>query len=175
MPVPGQPRNPFGQTPDRISLEEPRFTGYRGPEVNGSNVARAFFQITGRGMVQAAGQVRHLWRQAINYTPAGDDYSWTMSGPPTNRAGVTAARGFQLTRALRYLTQSLYVGAGVDNSRFGGLHTPIMPRARQPRATLNAGQQRNKPVTRNRLTSFGSRVTPLQDRPNGGTMRRGQR
>jgi hypothetical protein len=166
MPVPGQPRNPFGQTSDRILLEAPRFDGYTGPEGD----ALSFFQITARGMVQAAGQVRHLWRQAVNYTPAADDYSWTENGPPSNLAGVTAARGFQLTRALRYLTQSVYVGSGVDNSRFAELHTQIASKTRQPRATLGAGQQRGKPVTRNRLTSFGSRVTPLQDRPNGGTL-----
>lgn len=165
VPVPGQPRNPLGQTADRFELEQPRFAVKAG-ETPG------LMAFTTRGMVQAAGNVRHLWRQVFAYVPAGPGYSWTANRHLSTRS---AARGFQLTRSLRYLTRSLYAGAGSDNTRFAGLHTAIAPRARQPRATLGAGGNRGKPVTRNRLTSFGSRVPPLQDRPNSGTMRRGVR
>lgn len=160
MPVPGQPRNPLGQTPDRFELEQPRFDAQPG-------VTPGLMEFTTRGMVQAAGQVRHLWRQVFAYTPAGPGLSWTAN---RHLAVRSAARGFQLTRALRYLTRSLYMGSGSDNTRFEGLHTAIPPRARQPRATVGSGNSRGRPVTRNRLTSFGSRVPPLQDRPNQGTL-----
>ncbi len=161
MPVPGQPRNPFGQTPDRIMLETPRFDGY-GP--GGST--QHFAARTLRGMVLAAGQIRHLWKQRAGYAPGPAPFSWTANGPVS---GVSAARGFQITRALRYAARSVYMGAGHDNTRLSELHTQIGMRVRSKPATVGAGQQRGKPVTRNRLTSFGSRVTPLQDRPNGGT------
>ena len=118
-----------------------------------------------RGMVQALGQVRHLWRQAIDYTPAQPPYSWTANAPGPGRPMPGGARGFQLTRALRYLTRSLYMGAGIDNTRYAELHSAIQPGVRSKPVTINAGQQQNKPVLRNRLTSFGSRVPPL----GGGT------
>lgn len=158
MPVAGQPRNPFGQTPDRIELELPRH-----PVTPGRSPAT--MRRTLRGMVQAAGQVRHDWRQAVAYMAGPPDYSWTVSAPLST---VSAARGFQITRALRYLTRSLYMGAGIDNTRHAGLHSALPPQVRHKIVTVNAGQQRGKPVTRNRLTSFGSRVTPLERRgPHG--------
>ena len=169
MPVPGQPRNPFGQTPHRFELEQPRAVGYGGPVVNGQHIALAFVATSKRGMVLAFGQLRAFWKQRAGYIPGPDDYSWTMNGPPMNLAGVSAARGFQITRALRYWSRSLYFGAGADNTRHAALHSVVQPKVRHKPVTVNAGQQRGKPVTRNRLTSFGSRVPPLQDRPNGGT------
>jgi len=170
MPVPGQPRNPFGQTPDRFMLEDPRPVGYSGDVENGFPIASTLSQRSLRGMVLAAGQIRELWKQAVNYIPAADDYSWTANGPITTLGRMTAARGFQLTRALRYMTRSVYFAAGTDNTRYVGMHSAVQPRVRHKTPTVNAGQQRGKPVTRNRLTSFGSRVTPMQDRRNGGTL-----
>ncbi len=161
MPVPGQPRNPFGQAPDRILLEQPRFDGY-GPGGEAAHFAGRSL----RGMIQAAGQIRHLWRQKAGYAAGPPGYSWTINGPTSN---LSAARGFQLTRALRYLTRSVYFGAGSDNTRLSELHTAVVMRSRAKPVTVGAGQQRGKPVTRNRLTSFGSRVPPLQNRPNQGT------
>lgn len=161
MPVPGQPRNPFGQSPNRIELEHPRAVGY-GP--GGSNAR--FHGHTLRGMILAVGQIRGLWKQAVGYASATAPYSWTENGYGGARGGP---RGFQITRALRYVTRSVYTGSGVDNSRFAALHSVIQPKVRSKTVTVNAGQQRGKPVTRNRLTSFGARVTPMQNRPNGGT------
>ena len=152
MPVPGQPRNPFGQAPDRIELERPRHPVEAGRTAG--TMERAL-----RGMILAAGQVRHDWRQTAGYINGPPGYSWTAShvdGP--------AGRAFQVTRALRYLTRMLYFGSGIDNTRFAELHSAVPPAVRHKPVTVNAGQTRNKPVTRNRLTSFGSRVTPLEQR-----------
>lgn len=161
MPVAGQPRNPLGQTSHRFELERPRHDGY------GVGGAPSHFSgRTLRGMILAGGQLRFLWKQAAAYMSGPPGYSWTIDGPIST---VTAARGFQITRALRYMTRSLYFGAGSDNTRMSELHSVVQPRVRHKAVTVGVGQQRGKPVTRNRLTSFGSRVTPMQDRPNGGT------
>lgn len=154
MPVPGQPRNPFGQSPDRIELERPRHI-----PVAGRTAGTMREEL--RGMVLAAGQVRHDWRQVVAYMAAPPAYSWTINRPTSN---ASSARGFQITRALRYLSRMLYMGSGIDNSRFSELHSAVPPAVRHKPVTVNAGQTRNKPVTRNRLTSFGSRVTPLEQR-----------
>lgn len=115
-------------------------------------------KVTLRGCILAAGQIRRLWRQSINYAPARDEFSWTANGytdvpPPTG--------GFEITRALRYKTQSLYMGQGIDNTRFAGLHTIIPPKVRHKPITLGVGLKRSVPTTRNRISSFGSRVPPL--------------
>lgn len=162
MPVPGQPRNPFGQSPDRFELERPRHPAVAG-ETPGT------MRRTLRGMIQAAGQIRHDWRQTVAYMAGPPGYSWTAG---ESLGTVSAARGFQITRALRYLTRSLYMGAGIDNTRNAGLHSAVPPAVRHKTVTVNAGQQRGKPTTRNRLTSFGSRVTPLEQRPPAGGRRR---
>lgn len=152
MPVAGQPRNPFGQSPDRIELEAPRFPVQPGR-------TPATMRRTLRGMVLAAGQIRHDWRQTVGYIDGPPAYSWTASS-----VNGSPGRAFQVTRALRYLTRMLYMGAGIDNSRYAGLHSVVPPAVRSKPVTVNAGQQRGKPVTRNRLTSFGSRVKPLEQR-----------
>lgn len=151
MPVAGQPRNPFGQTPDRIDLDKPRH-----PVVVGRTAGTMFTEL--RGEIQAAGQIRHLWRQAVNYISAFPAYSWTVNGAIVSKG---SARGFQITRALRYLTRSVYMGAGIDNTRLSELHSAVTPQVRHKPVTTNAGQQRGKPVARNRLTSFGQRVPTL--------------
>jgi hypothetical protein len=160
MPVAGQPRNPFGQSPDRIELEAPRAIVQAGR-------TPATMRLTLRGMVQAAGQIRHDWRQTVGYIDGPPPYSWTSS----DTSGPTG-RAFQVTRALRYLTRSLYMGAGIDNTRFAELHSAIPSQVRSPRVTTGGGQARNKPVTRNRLTSFGARVPTLQERQPAPTRRR---
>lgn len=154
MPVPGQPRNPFGQAPDRFELERPRH-----PSVAGRTPATMRQEL--RGMILAAGQIRHNWRQVVAYMAGPPGYSWTANEAVNS---MSAARGFQVTRALRYLSRMLYMGAGIDNSRFAGLHSAVPPAVRSKPVSVNAGQQRGKPVARNRLTSFGSRVPTLQER-----------
>lgn len=152
MPVPGQPRNPFGQRPDRFELEAPRAVVVAGR-------TPATMRRTVRGMILAAGQIRHDWRQALGYIAGPPGFSTTA-----NSVSASAGRAFQVTRALRYLSRSLYMGSGIDNTRLSELHTAIPTQHRAKVVTVNAGQQRGKPVTRNRLTSFGSRVPPLQER-----------
>lgn len=163
MPIPG-PRTQFG--PD---------SGYRNPEAElpsrinpwlwpepvvqiGRSAGTSV--VTLRGNILAPGQIRRLWRQAINFVPATPAYSWTQNAPQPGRP-IVSPGGFQITRALRYMTRSLYMGANIDNTRYAGLHTPIPPRKRAKVVTLGRGQTRSRPTTRNRLTSFGSRVPTL--------------
>lgn len=166
MPVPG-PRtqtrslpgyaNPGGETPDRFRLEAPRPTMQPGRSPGTTLVSL-------RGNVLAAGTVRRLWRQSINYIAGQSPYSWTDSAPSPGRPEFAPPRGFEITRALRYMTRSLYIGGGVDNSRYSGLHTAFRPRVRSKPATTGAGAVRSRPTVRNRLTSFGSRVQPINPR-----------
>lgn len=116
-----------------------------------------------RGNVLGSGQVRRLWRQTIDMIAAQASYSWTTNSPAPDRP-VTNPGPFMPTRALRYMTRSLYVAGGTDNSRFGAMHTAIGQRVNSKPVTLGAGGSRNRPTVRNRLTSFGSRVTPLNSR-----------
>lgn len=160
MPIPG-PRIQTGPVP-----------GYRNPE----NAAPVFFNhwdrpgpifwpgrspgtmfLTLRGCKLGFGQIRRLWRQSVNYNAAFPPYSWTDGGPefspPTGNMGIT--------RALRYMTRSVYIGAGLDHSRYDELHSVIKRGAFYKTITVNAGQKRNAPTIRNRVTSFGSRVPTL--------------
>lgn len=155
-PVDGY-RNPDGEIPDRLNQ------WLRPGPVASTGRTPATMIVSVRGSILAPGTVRRLWRQTVNYIAAGAPYSWTASAPtpdaPSVNPGVLA-----LTRALRYMTRNTYIGAGVDNSRFGALHTTISPRVNSKPVTVNAGTVRNRPTVRNRLTSFGSRVPPLNAR-----------
>ena len=160
MPVPG-PRTQAGPDP-----------GYRNPEDREPNFFNLWLRpgpvlwpgrtpglmaITLRGCILAAGQIRRLWRQSIDYIPAQGAYSWTDNSTTT----AQNPRGFQVTRALRYMTRSLYEGQGIDHTRFDAMHTVIIKQNRYKTVTVNTGQRRNPPTVRNRLTSFGSRVPTL--------------
>lgn len=172
MPVSG-PRNQTGAVPGyrNPGMEEPtRFQMWLRPDpVAQPGRSPGLSVISLRGCVLAAGQVRRMWRQSVNYTPASAAYSWTSSAPAPGMP-VVAPPPFMVTRALRYMTRSTYMGAGIDNSRFEGLHTAISPRAqRSPQArgrrvTIAAGSVRSRPTVRNRMTSFGSRV-PVINQP----------
>lgn len=162
MPVPG-PRVQTGPVP-----------GYRNPE----NAAPTLFNlwdrpgpvwwpgrtpgtmfVTLRGNKLGFGQIRRLYRQAVNYTAAGfGPYSWT-DGSKTAGTGS----GLDITRALRYMTRSVYIGAGLDHSRYDELHTVIARKNVYKTITVNAGQRRTAPTIRNRVTSFGSRVPTLNN------------
>lgn len=160
MPVPG-PRTQAGPVP-----------GYRNPE----NAAPTLFNlwdrpgpiwwpgrspgtmfVTLRGNKLGFGQIRRLYRQAINYVPAFAPYSWTENGTTSSPSGG----GFEITRALRYMTRCVYIGGGVDNSRYAELHSVIKRQNVYKTVTVNAGQKRSAPTIRNRVTSFGSRVPTL--------------
>lgn len=111
-----------------------------------------------RGCKLGFGQIRKLWRQSIDFTGAMAPYSWTSNGGDDGQA---SAGGVGITRALRYMTRSVYIGNGLDNTRYDELHTVIKKQNTYKTVTVNAGQKRNQPTTRNRLTSFGSRAPTL--------------
>lgn len=159
MPVPG-PRTQYGPEPGyrNPDLELPdRFNRWDvpGPVWWPGETPGTMF-ITLRGMRLAAGQIRRLWRQSVDVIPAQSPISWSANGPAGNSPPM-----FGITRALRYMTRSVYSGAGIDNSRFEGLHTRITKVNRGMPVTLGAGNVRNRPTIRNRMTSFGSRVPTL--------------
>jgi hypothetical protein len=112
--------------------------------------------ITLRGCILGAGQIRRLWRQSVNKIPAQGDFSWTENENDTSQAAPV-----DITRALRYLTRSVYMGAGIDHTRFDALHTRVEKRNVYKTVTVGRGQTRSRPTVRNRLTSFGSRVPTL--------------
>lgn len=166
MPVPG-PRSQFGPDP-----------GYRNPE----NAAPTLFNqwkrpaaifwpgrtpglmtVTLRGCVLAAGQIRRMWRQSVDLIPAQAPYSWSQNAPGPDRPVLTPG-GFEVTRALRYMTRSVYLGAGIDNTRYDELHTVVKKQNYYKTITVGRGQTRSRPTIRNRLTSFGSRVPTLNER-----------
>lgn len=150
-PLPGY-RNPEGDSPVRFN------NWGRPAPVAQEGRTPGLMQTNLRGNVLGAGQIRRLWRQAVNYIPAPPPYSWTINGSLVN---PLSARGFQISRALRYMTRSVYMGSGIDNTRFAGLHTVIKPRVASKPVTLGAGQVRTRPTVRNRITSFGSRVPTI--------------
>lgn len=115
-----------------------------------------------RGSILAPGTIRRMWQQSVDLIAAQASYSWT-NGEPFHTV-PTAVHG--VTRALRYMTRSVYMGDGIDNSRYAALHTKITPRHRYKPVTVAGGSVRSRPTVRNRLTSFGSRVTPLNARVN---------
>lgn len=165
MPIPG-PRmqggplpgydNPGREVPDRFNLwDRP------GPVVQ-SGRSPGTMRATLRGSILAPGTIRRLWQQSVNYMGAQRAYSWTHGLPEPDRP--VAALG--VTRALRYMTRSVYAPSGVDNSRYAALHTKIAMQHRHKPVTVAAGSVRNRPTVRNRLTSFGSRVPPLNARNN---------
>lgn len=163
MPIPG-PRTQYGPVSgyDNPGMESPdRFNLWLRPgAVTQPGRTPGLMVVTLRGCHLAAGQVRRLWRQTINFVPGSAPFSWTENGPAPGRP-VQSPGGFGITRALRYLTQSVYVAGGTDNTRFLGLHTQVPPKVRSKRVTINTGQRRGTPTTRNRISSFGSRVPPL--------------
>ena len=159
MPIPG-PRNQFGPAP-----------GYRNPDNEGLTFfnqwnrpgpvwwpgrSPGFMTITLRGCVLGYGQIRRMWKQSIDFISAQAPYSWANNGP-TNSPVV----GVGITRALRYMTRSVYMGQGIDNTRYEELHTYVGKQNAYKPVTVGAGQKRGQPTVRNRMTSFGSRVPTL--------------
>lgn len=162
MPVPG-PRgqraplpgytNPDGEHPDRFQRwKRP------GPVSDpGRSPGTMFLSV--RGNILAAGTIRIMWRQTVDFIAAQNPVSWTAGLPVKSRP-----RALDITRSLRYMARSLYVAGGTDNSRYSNLHTQIKPRVNHKPVTIGGGQVRNRPTVRNRLTSFGSRVPTLNDK-----------
>lgn len=161
-PDPGY-RNPGSEQPDRINLWErpgPVWWPGRSPGTMVVNL---------RGNVLGAGQIRRMWRQAVNLIPAQGPYSWTA-----NASTEESLQGVGITRALRYMTRSVYVAAGDDHSRFDALHTKIVKRNAYKTVTAPAGTRRSRPTVRNRMTSFGSRVPTLNQAVSAAETQGGQ-
>lgn len=161
MPVPG-PRTQFGPEP-----------GYRNPEGRYPNFFNLWDRpgpvwwpgrspgtmvLTLRGCKLGFGQIRRLWKQSVDYIPAFAPYSWTANGTTGEDEG---ARSVGITRALRYMTRSVYIGGGLDHTRYDELHTVVRKQNMYKTVTINTGQVRGRPTIRNRMTSFGSRVPTL--------------
>src|SRR5690242_7464675 len=106
MPVSGRPRNPLGQTPTRFH-ERPHVFVERDGETPG-------LQDVEIKEIQAAGSVRRVWRQAVNYIAAPAPVSWTLS-PPI------------ITRVLRYRVATTRLMGGNSNTRFGALRPIVSP------------------------------------------------
>jgi hypothetical protein len=163
MPVPG-PRiqdrplpgynNPGNEQPHRINR-----WGRPEPVRQAGRTPTTMFA-TLRGNLLAPGQVRRFWRQVADMVPGQPAFSWTTNSPAPGRP-VRGQGGFRITTALRYMTRSVYVAGGTDSSRFSALHTKVRPRVNSKPVTVGGGNVRNRPTVRNRITSFGSRVTPL--------------
>lgn len=168
MPIPG-PRTQFGPEP-----------GYRNPDGAAPTLFNLWKRpgpvwwpgrspgtmvLTLRGNRLGYGQIRRFWRQSVDYVSAMS-YSWTENGnnpsyPNGSDAGANVEALGQITRALRYMTRSVYIGGGIDHSRYDELHTVIKKQNMYKTVTVNSGQKRSAPTVRNRLTSFGSRVPTL--------------
>lgn len=148
-PLPGY-RNPEGREPDLFNLWK------RPGPVPWPGRTPGLMVLTLRGCRLGAGQIRRLWRQSINYVPAQAPFSWTENESPP-----APVEGYEITRGLRYLTRSVYVGGGIDHTRFDELHTVIRKENYYKQITVGRGQTRSRPTVRNRLTSFGSRVPTL--------------
>jgi len=160
MPVPG-PRTQERPRPGYRNPEnrEPDFFNHwlRPPPVWWAGRSPGTMIVNLRGNVLGHGQIRRLWRQSIDYIPAQLPFSWTANSPTADRPG-SPVDGFHITRALRYMTRSLYMGQGSDHTRFDNLHTNVPNFNLGKHPTIGHGQSRGRPTVRNRLTSFGSRV-----------------
>lgn len=145
MPAWRQP-NPLGQTPTRFR-ERPRVH----VAIPGQTPGMMEQDAKALGIDTAPGTVRRLWRQVLAGVPAAPPF-------PVSLAPAL------FTRALRYKASTTYKEAGTLNTRFSMLHTVVRQVARQPRPVIEAGTRRGRPTVRNRMTSFGSRVQPLNRR-----------
>jgi hypothetical protein len=159
MPVPG-PRTQAGPDPgfrNPENVEPTLFNHWLRPgPVRWPGRSPGMSLISLRGCILGVGQIRRLWRQSVDLIPAQGSFSWTRNSNSTD-----ATPGLDITRALRYMTRSVYAGAGIDHTRFDALHTTVTKQNMYKTVTINRGQNRNRPTVRNRLTSFGSRVPTL--------------
>lgn len=168
MPLRGRPRNPFGQEPERFHRLRPLGGDVQATDTKGSSFMERWHELPStftsrrgespgtmetdtRSDTIAPGSIRRIWQQFAAFIPA----------PPPFPVSLSPAMP---QRQQRYKTQNLYLPAGSDNSRFNNLHTVILQKARSQPATLSAGTRRGRPVIRNRISTFGSRVPPLNRR-----------
>lgn len=117
--------------------------------------------------ITAFGVIRRMWKQSVNDIGASP-YSWLTMRPGYGRP-ISYGRAIGVTRAWRYLCSSLYMQAGADNTAFRVAHTEIIAKHKMPPVTVGAGTMSGRPVIRNRMSSFGSRVPPLNQRAPAAT------
>lgn len=149
MPIAGVPRNPFGEVPG--SNERSRR--------NHPNLVAARDQDTaGRHTVAEPGTIRRFIRAAVGYTGAAQPFSWTRNAFSDESGEVQGP----VTSTKRFLISTRdFLTAGNQRSN------PIerAPIVRQPQAPpipiVYAGNLQHRPTVRNRMTSFGSRVAPI--------------
>lgn len=141
MPVPGRPRNPLGESPDRFHRRRIVFVQRPGS-------TPGLMDLDTRSDTVAAGTIRRLWEQAVNMIPAPPPF-------PVAQAPLG------ITRAIRYKASTRYRAAGTESTRFGARRPIVPPRHNQRPVTIAAGNQQGRPTVRNRMTSFGSRVRPV--------------
>jgi hypothetical protein len=162
MPVPGprtqaRPdegyRNPESRAPDFFNH------WLRPAPIRWPGRSPGYQVISLRGCILGVGQIRRLWRQTVNLVPAQGDFSWTNNANDAPGGGPV-----DITRALRYMTRSVYAGAGIDHTRFDALHTSVSKVNVYKTVTVGRGQSRGRPTVRNRMTSFGARVPTLNQR-----------
>lgn len=103
----------------------------------------------------ADGDVHGNWRSSVGSIAGPAPFSW-VDNPPL------------ITRPLRYRVISIFRGAGNSASMTNAAPRPVRVRqARMSAIVRLAGNAPAKPSVRNRLTSFGSRVPPVnQPSPN---------
>lgn len=163
MPVPG-PRGQYGPDPGYRNPGDEQPTKFQHWDSAGPIMwpgrSPGMMAITLRGCVLGAGQIRRMWRQSVGMIPAQAPYSWSSNTPTPIRPGLEYP-ALGVTRALRYMTRSVYMGGGEDNTRFAEMHTIVKKQNRYKTVTVAGGSVPGRPTTRNRLTSFGSRVPTL--------------
>lgn len=172
MPLPGRPRNAGGNEVrfHRAGQSGVGDTRWRsGPRDRWHERAHVFVRQPGytpglqdvgrQDATVAHGSIRRLWRQTITYIPGPPELNWSENRVITHATAGPAAA--QITRALRYKVSTVFRGAGSTNTRFGAPRPVIPPRHVQPRPTRTAGNLQGRPVLRNRLSSLGSRVPPV--------------
>jgi hypothetical protein len=145
VPVPGQPRNPHGTT----TLN--RFHERRQVFVARPGASPGLMDVDDTRVDTAAhGTIRRLWEQAVNMIPAPPPFP-------------VAAAPLGITRALRYKASTTFHRSGNENTRFGAKRPFVVARHNQRPVTIAAGNQQGRPTVRNRMSSFGSRVTPVNN------------
>lgn len=107
----------------------------------------------------ADGTIREFVMPIVNAISGGSAFNWTRNANDDAPDGVNGVD----TNPVRYRVSTAFLGQGnqLSNPRARSfVQYPSRPHAPNP-VFLRAGQQQGKPTIRNRITSFGSRVPPI--------------
>lgn len=161
MPIPG-PRTQFGQlpgydNPDHLAPNRLNPWLWPGPtQTIGESPGTTI--VSRRGIILGLGMIRSLWRPPLKGIDAPGGFNQATSSNDTSYRGA-----FHPTRHWLYKCGCISRTSGTSNTEFHGLHTPVAPATRKSRPSLGAGQRSNPRTVRNRMTSFGSRVQPINN------------